>query len=71
MEDLYNFIVELKEMDLYGTSRQTCCGDSLMAGNCECDDDEDTSEPAFEIGCMFGQCYSWEDLTATFTWIEQ
>ena len=41
MEDLYVFIVELKEMDLYAVARQTCCDDVLIDGNCECPEEID------------------------------
>ena len=61
MQELYDFILQVKEMDLYSRSRQYCCGDGLIEGNCECDPDiAANEEDRFEEQCMFGQCMSWE-----------
>merc|ERR1712216_979679 len=69
MQDLYDFIVELKDMDLYHTSRQTCCDGGLITENCECDVDPEDLIP-FENTCLFGQCMSWDDWDTIVAWIE-
>ena len=67
MDDLYNFITGIKDLDLYGFYHQKCCGDSgaTVDANCECDPNEvmDTSQM-----CMFDYCWSWTDFLGRLSW---
>lgn len=62
LDELFNFISGLKDLDLYGVAHQKCCSDGSTTGeNCTCpDDDEDKAHADL---CMFDYCMSWTDLT--------
>lgn len=68
MQDLYDFILEVKSMDLYAASRRDCCGENtLIEGNCECYEEE--NEVPYDEQCMFGKCLSWNEWTDVLTWV--
>jgi len=58
MDDLYNFVKGIKDLDLYGYAHTKCCNGNEIGQDCECDDDDqDTSKL-----CMFDYCWTWTDL---------
>jgi len=60
LDELFNFIKSLKELDLYGLSHAKCCENGTSVGaNCTCPA-EDTAHADL---CMFDYCLSWADLT--------
>ena len=66
MDDLYNFITGIKDLDLYGWSHKKCCDGEEIDGNCNCEDDDDKNDDL----CMFSYCWSWNDLFARLSWAE-
>jgi len=64
MDDLYNFIVDVKALDLYGDANQGLeCGNNGNWYNGEC-----VSDPN-KVTCMFGKCLTWDQLNERIAWM--
>jgi len=62
LDELFNFIKGIKDLDLYGKAHQKCCDDGTAVGqNCTCTDKYE--KKAHNDLCMFDYCMSWADLT--------
>ena len=57
MTEIYNFIVKLKEIDLYGYAHPCC--DNDPNAECSCDNEDDKAQDDL---CMFDYCLSWDSL---------
>lgn len=62
LNELFNFVKNLKDLDLYGyANAKKCCEDgSTVGANCNCPDDD--ADKAHADLCMFDYCLSWTDL---------
>lgn len=66
LNDVFNFITKIKDLDLYGYARAgTCCADGNTIGpNCTCDDSQFINGIKREDACIFSYCFSWNELFA-------
>jgi hypothetical protein len=61
LNELFNFIKGVKDLDLYGYAHKKCCEDGTsVGGTCDC-----PAKPALAHNklCMFDYCMSWVDVT--------
>ena len=66
MDELYDFLVQLKELDLYGYvhSGEQCCKDgSFVDSDCSCDTTTARSDM-----CAFDYCFTWDELNNGINW---
>merc|ERR1712167_416801 len=69
MDDLYNFIVDIKDLDLYGYTHQTCCETGEYAADgCSCLDSSEIAARRAEY-CIFDYCLTWDELDTRIAWM--
>merc|ERR1711988_748053 len=69
MDDLYNFIVDVKNLDLYGEAHigDTCCNNgNWVGGDCDCSNAGSGTTKKY---CMFDRCLTWDQLDDRINWL--
>ena len=74
MDDLYDFLVQLKDLDLYNWYNDTeCCKNGEWSGGfnpdgttCECKNDNDDGQ--WQNLCIFTWCPSWTNFNDFIDW---
>lgn len=62
MDDLFNFITDIKELDLYGDAHDLDCEGDSDYESCE----EPTDD---EVYCLFERCLRWPEVDARIDWL--
>jgi hypothetical protein len=74
LDELFTFIQQLKDLNLYGVAHAKCCqlnsdGTSVTTVGEDCDCPDYTSKAHNDL-CMFDYCMSWADLTEKFSLVD-